>query len=195
MPVHNPLRANYESIAQTDHVDSMNNNFNGVCNGADPNWKKFATYSANSLRSLSNGLMIDQNGTFYQKETVSTNGCAVSSTPTKYQTTPTKCRPGINMDADEATCFSRDDMFSPNKPREALEHRKSVDEMGSLLKTINKEIGFENQTGEMKISGAALLAKQQMLKQELNAKLNEANKLRNQNSNGYSEDKKLVFCF
>lgn len=57
------------------------------------NWKKFATYSANSLRSLSNGLLMDQNGTFYQKT-------SNSSTPTKTAngttTTPVKSRPLLN---------------------------------------------------------------------------------------------------
>lgn len=166
-----------------DMIDSSN-----VAVSVPPaDWKKFATYSANSLRSLSNGLMIDQNGTFYQKDMLA--GAGASSTPTKHQqtatsTTPTKTRPTITDSVDyfNGTVDSAASYTSPSRARSShcATFKKTADEVPSLLKTISSDVmaPLEADMGEMKISGAALLAKQHLLKQELNAKLNDVNKMR-----------------
>lgn len=189
----------------------------------EPNWKKFATYSANSLRSLSNGLMVDQNGTFYQKT-------SNSSTPTKQQQqlqqqTPTKLRPALQLTSSDHVDFmsypqnhpemrrfstdfkhsssANDGFSSPSDIRNSVSYSSykmlnsasqngligipksnGVDQQqqsqingGSLLQPINNENLLESKMGDMKINGSNLLFNKQ-LKQELNAKLNDHNKLK-----------------
>lgn len=170
------------NVNQCDEVTNsyMNHDMfdrtDGSSNRAAPNdWKKFATYSANSLRSLSNGLMIDQNGTFYQKGPMPNSAATAitaSSTPTK-NPTPTKVRPGLNS----IECYQTETRrlsTDYNNPK-----RNSYSTIGYQKRPLEdgqNEESLDMKMNDLKLSGVSLLAKQHMLKQELNAKLNESAK-------------------